>query len=373
MKKNEVNNLELNKMLTIGNKILKLTYYLIVFTLFGLILYIGDISGFFSVLLDILSVLMPMFAGFMIAWVLNPIVLKLESKGLGRAISSVTLIVLVFVAILVSFFAFIPVMYNQAQELITVLPAVITNMVGFIDNSMLSFANNGIDVSSINDSLNTYISELGTTLAVTLPTGIMNFIVNFIGAIVTFVLSLVLGLYILLDFDRIQENFLKILPVKNREETSLVLNKVSIETRKCINGILLIASIVALMCSVSFSIIGLDAALLLGIICGITNIIPYIGPWIGGGFAAMIGFTTSGAVGISILVLIFIVQSFESYVLQPLIMGRVISIHPVIIMVSLLVFGHFFGILGMILSTPTLAILKVVLSHFNVKYQIIKD
>lgn len=102
----------------------------------------------------------------------------------------------------------------------------------------------------------------------------------------------------------------------------------------------------------------------------ITNIIPYIGPWIGGAIAAVVGFTVSPLVGILTIVIAFISQQIDGMILQPLIMGKTMKLHPVTIMVGLLVFGYFFGMLGMILATPIMACTKVIFNYYDSKYKI---
>lgn len=116
----------------------------------------------------------------------------------------------------------------------------------------------------------------------------------------------------------------------------------------------------------------MPSPLLFGIICGITNVIPYIGPWIGGAICVIIGFTISPLVGILAAVVAVIVQQLDNVVLQPVIMGKTMKLHPVTIMIGLLVFGYFFGIIGMILATPIMAGIKIILNYFDEKYDLMQ-
>lgn len=370
MKKNEINTKELNNLIDVGNKILKLFYLFMIVAIIVIAIFIGDYTNIFSIIVNLISIIMPLFAGFLIAWIFSPLVLSLDKKGMNRTLASVTVILGLVVFLYLAISMLVPVLYHQVQELINVLPDVADKVIAFSDSILETFGNSGINVEEIKNSISSNINNFGSTIATELPAGAMNFLVKFVSTIVNVALSLVLALYILIDFESFKTNLIKLIPKKHQEEASTLIMNVGIESRKCINGILLIASIVALMATVGFSIVGLEAALLMGIICGTTNIIPYIGPWIGGSIAAIIGFTQSVFIGISILVLVFIIQTFESCVLQPIIMGKVTAIHPIIIMVSLLVFGYFFGIIGMIFSTPVLAISKVIFVHYNNKYEL---
>ena len=123
------------------------------------------------------------------------------------------------------------------------------------------------------------------------------------------------------------------------------------------------ASMVFVCDSIGFAIIGLQAPVLFGLFCGLTDLIPYVGPYIGGIAAVIIGFSQSTFTGILAIVICVVVQSVENFILQPLIMSKTMKLHPVTIIIGLLIFEHFFGIVGMILATPIIALLKVIY-HF---------
>ena len=137
-----------------------------------------------------------------------------------------------------------------------------------------------------------------------------------------------------------------------------------------VQGTLFISFIVFIITSIFFALIGLPSPMLFGLICGITNIIPYIGPWIGGAIATIVGFTVSPLVGILTIVIAFAAQQVDGIILQPLIMSKTMKLHPVTIMVGLLVFGYFFSVIGMIIATPTIAVLKILVVEFNNKYKL---
>ena len=177
----------------------------------------------------------------------------------------------------------------------------------------------------------------------------------------------------LFDFESISLHFLKMIPKKNRYEVETLLNKIGSEVRKSVNGTLLVASMVLVSDTIGFTIIGLKAPLLFGVFCGITDLIPYIGPYIGGAAAVIVGFSQSTVIGVSTLIICIVVQLVESYILQPVVMSKAMQLHPVTIIVGLLIFGYFFGIVGMVLATPILALLKVVWDFIKSKYNLFDD
>ena len=124
--------------------------------------------------------------------------------------------------------------------------------------------------------------------------------------------------------------------------------------------------------SIGLWFVGLKAPLLFGLFCGITNIIPYLGPYLGGIPAVIVGFTQSTTIGILTLVVIAVIQLLEGNLLQPLILSKTTKLHPITIILGLLIFGYFFNIVGMIISTPIIAALEAVVLYFDKKYDILK-
>ena len=112
-------------------------------------------------------------------------------------------------------------------------------------------------------------------------------------------------------------------------------------------------------------------AFLFAIIISLTNIIPFIGPYIGGVPAILVSFSVSTRLGITSLIIIFALQFIESNFIQPYIMSKSLKINPIIIIIGLIVFGHFFGILGMLLSAPLTCIIKILINYFNVSKKVL--
>ena len=221
------------------------------------------------------------------------------------------------------------------------------------------FSSSGLDLDEFKNKLLINITSYGTEIAKDLPTNIINMIMSLFSGIGTIVMGFIIGIYMLIDYENINKHFHKLFPKKIQDDVQFLSDKISIEVRKVVNGTFLVALMVLVCDSIGFTIIGLKAPLLFGIFCGITDLIPYIGPYIGGAVAVIVGLTQDPLIGIGTLIICIIVQIVESYILQPIVMSKASSIHPIIIIITLLVFGHFFGIIGMVLATPCLSILKV--------------
>lgn len=130
-----------------------------------------------------------------------------------------------------------------------------------------------------------------------------------------------------------------------------------------IRGQLLVSAFVSLLTLIVFHLLGVKYALLLAIIMGLTNIIPYFGPIIGAAPAVAITITTSTKLTIFVIVAVFVIQLIESNFISPYIVGKTMNIHPIAIIFALLLGGKVYGIVGMIIAVPALTILKEVINH----------
>lgn len=366
----KIDNKNLNKLIDLSNKILKLLYILfIVGVILAAVMIVKEIK-IFHFIKTIFSVLAPLFIGFIIAWLFNPLVKRISEKGVPKVVSAI-IVYLVLILLLIMFIkVFIPVLYKQLNDLIVALPGILNKITKVFDDVMVKFSMEGIDLSSVRDNLVNGISSYTLNFTTSMPKHILGFMVSFFSGLGVILMGLVVGIYMLIDFDHITEHFIKLIPQKHRSEISDLIARIGTEVRKTVNGTLLVALMVLVCDTVAFSIIGLESPLLFGVLCGLTDLIPYIGPYIGGAAAVIVGFSQGTGIGIAILIACVIVQLVENYIFQPVVMSKAIELHPVTIIVGLLLFGHFFGIIGMILATPILALLKVIFEFICQKYKL---
>ena len=370
----KIDMMSVNEVVSLSKKILRLFYIAMVIAMVLIVTIIAREWGVWKFLLSILSVLAPFFIGFVLAWIFNPIVTKLEKKKVPRIAGSM-IVYAVFIAILALFIRFlVPVIYEQVQVLIGNFPSIFKELEGVINSIFNRLGNiEGIDFNSIKDQIILTVTTGMNSFMTSVPTMLMNVIGTLFSSLITITFGLVIGLYMLIDFDSINGHLLQLLPKKHRFEASLLITNISTEVRKSVNGTLLVALMVFVCDGIGFWVVGLQAPILFGLLCGITDLIPYIGPYIGGIIAVVVGFAQSPLVGFLTLVVAVVVQLVENNILQPIVMSKTMKLHPVTIIVGLLIFEHFFGILGMILATPCIALVKVVWKFFKEKYNLFKD
>lgn len=370
----EINIEEVNSVLSLSKRILKLLYVVMIVAIIFLASILLKDWGVFTFLKTLLSVISPLFIGFIIAWLFNPAVKKLEKKKIPRIAGSLIVYAIFLIFLVVFIKILVPTIYVQLNELVGNLPE-IYNEVKLATNKLFESLNNmnGIDLTSVKVNLFTTLENWFTNFTTSLPEFILTVVTSFFSKLMTIAFGLIIGLYMLFDFDSISKHLISLFPKNHQKDADTLITNISTEVRKCVNGTLTVASMVFVGDSIGFAIIGLQSSLLFGLFCGITDLIPYIGPYIGGIAAVIIGFSQSTFTGVMAIIICCVVQCLENFVLQPLIMSKTMKLHPVTIIIGLLIFEHFFGIVGMILATPIIALLKVIYYFVIDKLNIFND
>lgn len=369
--KNKVINIrKLNELINLSNLVVKiLIMFLIVAGIYAGIIVLKEIKVL-SFLFSVLKIISPLFIGLIIAWLLDPIVTYLNKKGLKRIFGSLICYVVMFLLIILILGSLIPVLYDQINDFVTLtLPSMFETTKNLINDFFNNFKNiDGFDVMSMKNEVFKKLEVYTTSLTSSLPAILVNIVKNLFSFIGVLAVGLVIGFFILLNMDETVKNIYMLFPVKYRTEAKNLFTALNRPLKRFVNGALIDSSLIFIVNAIGFSIIGLKAPLLFALFCGITNVIPYVGPYIGGAPAVIVGLTQNTTTGIVVLIFIAIVQCLEGNLLQPIIMSKTTKLSPIVIILGLLVFGHFFGIWGMVLSTPILGAIKELINYFDLKY-----
>ena len=370
----EVDKTKVNEVLDLSNKILKVLYVLIIILGLYAVIVLAKETKVFSLILTILKIVAPLFIGIIVAWMFDPLVKKLQKKGVKRPLGA-AIVYIIFVGLIILLFSLIiPILSNQINDFVkTSLPSIIDTVKGWIDGVFGKLEGNAsFDVAGMKQEVFSKLGEFGTSLTANLPEITVNVIKSLFSGIGTIVIGLVIGFYLLLSFDSASDTIVTLLPKKMQKDTRVLANEINASLRNFVTGALIDAVFVFIITSIGFALVGLKAPLLFGLFCGITNVIPYAGPYIGGIPAVIVGFSQGITTGILTLIVIVVIQFIEGNFLQAFIMSKTTKLHPVTIMLGLLIFGHFWGIIGMVISTPIIAALKSIIMFFDNKYNIIK-
>lgn len=371
--KEELNIEKINENVDLLGKILKVLFIVLIIVAIMIITYVVKEWKILYFIGSLLKILIPFFIGIFIAWLFNPIV-KFLTKHKFNRVGATILVYGVFIVVLTLFIVFsVPVATKEINDFIKIIPKLGQGLSDFIDRVfvILEPVVNGNSESIKSEIYNT-ITAIGKDITVGLPNKIISIVTSIVSGLGTFLIGLFIGLYMLLDFDNVSKGIVNLFSSKAREN---VRNLMDIANKNLVNyvqGLLFTTTLVWIGNTIGFSISGLKAPVLFALFCGVTNIIPYIGPWIGAAPAVIVGFTQGIPTGIVTIISVVVVQAFDNVIFTPLVQSKNLKLHPVTIIISLLIFGHFFGIVGMVLAAPLIATLKTIFIYFNDKYEFIK-
>ena len=373
-KKKEISTKNVNDVLKLTKKLLKAGYLLILLLLILLLTYLVKEWHIFKFFGELLVVISPLFIGFILAWLLDPIIKKMTANNkMRRGLATVIVYLLLILILVLIVSIFLPQLANQVKVFIDNFPDTLSQIRKFINNLLLHVSETGIDTASTKSEIYSGISKLNSSITSNLPTYLYNVGKSLVVILTNIGLGIMVGFYLSLSFDKVNSNTKKLLPKKYQDDYDELIKRINTTLRSYVSGVLIIMFLVFLTQSIGFTLVGLEAPLIFALFCAITDVIPYFGPYIGAIPAIIVAFTISPMTGLFTIIAILIVQQLENNFYQPLIMGHTMSLHPVTIMIGLLVFGHFFGLLGMIFATPIIATLKIIFEFFSEKKSIVKE
>ena len=361
----------INSIIKLTKKLLQIGLYMAIILIiyFGIVL--GKEAGLFELIVNVLGIISPLFIGLVIAWLFNPLVNKLKNRGINRTLSAVLVYVVILGVITLALFALVPTLYTQIQDFAKVVPTIFDKFQNYIDGVFQKLDTiQNFDAWAIRDGLFEQIEGVGTGIASSLPNMLISIISSFASGMGSIIVGLIIGFFLLVSFES-TDSFIDFLPKKIQTATRELLQKIDDALRSFVTGSILDCTFIFIISSIGLYFAGLKAPLLFGLFCGITNIIPYAGPYIGGIPAVLVGFSQGITTGILTLIVLCVIQFLEGNFLQPVILSKTTKLHPVTIILGLLIFGNLWGILGMIISTPLLAALKAIILFFDEKYDIL--
>jgi predicted PurR-regulated permease PerM len=296
-------------------------------------------------------------------YLLNPIVSALERRGVPR-IWGTLLTYLVGVAIVGTVLTFtIPVVADQVQAFARSAPSLIDRAASGLSDLAERF---GFQVQQGAGGGEGVIDFFGRLLSFTR---------GLFGLAIVFIIGPILAFYFLVDLPKIRRGLKAMMPARRRAEVQSVLERIGKAIGGFFRGQLLVSLFVGIASAIALWIVGLPFWAVVGLVAGLFNLIPLIGPFIGGIVAVIIAFTTETGGGgllelrpgwplaIGSAVALLIVQQLDNHIMSPNIVARTVKLHPVTVMLGLLAGGTLLGLWGMLLAVPVLASAKIVLLH----------
>ena len=169
--------------------------------------------------------------------------------------------------------------------------------------------------------------------------------------------------YMIKNGSAFKEAFVKLFPVQYQRHLTNLLEEIYRMLSAYVRGQLTLSVLMAMVTFLGMVALDIPYPLVIGLLAGVMELVPVLGPIIGAIPPALLGLLQSSHVMAQVIVFYIIVQQLDSHLIMPKVMGHVINVHPVAIIAGVLIGGHLFGILGMMIAVPVLAVLQVVIRH----------
>jgi predicted PurR-regulated permease PerM len=323
--------------------------------------------GYKYLLSPIRIVFPPLLVAMIVVYLLNPLVSRLQARGLPRVWGTLLTYVVFFSVVGVVLRYLLPVLARQVSSFAASVP------------DLLNRAEEAFARIVERLDLNVNVAQLFASLG---PDGgagefisrLFGFTVGVLHALLIFLLGAVLAFYLLVDLPKIQRGASALIPARRRPEVSMVTTSMGKALGGFFRGQLLVALFVGLASMLGLYIVGLPYWALVGAVAGLFNLIPLVGPFIGAVPALFIAFTTETTEGLLHLapgwpmaigasVALTVVQQIDNHIISPNVVARTVRVHPVTVMLGLLVGGTLLGLWGMLLAVPTIASAKILVLH----------
>lgn len=323
---------------------------------FGLLAKIGEI----------LAALTPFYIGVVICWISRPIANRLRKLGLGKGISAIISLLIIFGIVSLALSYIIPITVTQVTQLIKDLPSIYYSAVEKI-NAILA------ERFAMNYQITTTLGELGAMSNIT--NNILGYSLDTAqavgSALISVVTAIMISFFMVKDVDR-SKNSLIVFLSKNSKDSNRykMLKEMDEIINSYVRGLLIDSLLVGIMTTIVCMVLKLKYAVIFGVLITFLNLIPYIGAFISHAIISIYAYTVGGPIfALIALACSFGVQLIDANILQPNIIAKSIKIHPVVVICGLLVFERLFGVIGMVIAMPVIALFKIFIKYqFGVSF-----
>ena len=344
----------------------------IVLALIVIIIYKGveNYHWIFENINLLVSILIPFFWGFAIAYILNPLMVKLETKLKMKRFFSMTICYLIFFGVIALFIIIVtPIILKNLFDIIEKLPDYIQGLQIWFNETLLRLSL--VERLNLQEYIQSNIAEISTMLLEFMNLTINGLLVRVIGitsGLLKFIVGIIVSIYILIEKEKFGFAMNKfILAMSGEKRYDKVMNFFSLCNQVFSNFIIgksIDSFIIGLICFAGMKLLGAPYATLLSVIVGVTNMIPYFGPFIGAIPAILITLFISPIKALWVAIFILVLQQVDGNIIGPKILGDKVGISPFYIILSILIGGGFFGMLGMLFAVPTFKIVSILLGRY---------
>jgi predicted PurR-regulated permease PerM len=316
------------------------------------------------------TIYIPIFIAYFIAFLLNPVVRWFEKRGFGRMGPIFLMLCLLFVLLASFTVMMVPKIYVQLRELFARLPQLMDFFSGRLGPYSMRYL--GYDVFTQWKEVLPTVVPGGTNFPAVggILESVLSGSARALGAVLTVLLIPILTFYILKDYYLLNEKLMLMVPRRYISAVKEVMHRLSIVLGGLIRGQFLVCTILGAYYTIAFTFLGLDMALLLGLLSGFLNLVPFVGSLASLALTLFIAILGGGQFTqcMSILGVFLVANLIDNTVLTPRIVGKKMGISPLTIILALLAGAELLGFLGILLALPIMAMVKVLGGYLTERY-----
>lgn len=329
---------------------------------------IDNYEYFFDIIKNFISIISPFVYALVCAYILNPIVNLFEKRlKFSKAVSILITYCILGALIFIILFFTIPSLISSIANMSSEVPEYIENMQKWSDTIFKNYQlNDFIKEDALIEKVDRIFTQMSNFILVLLQNSISS-VFSITANLVKVLLGFLVSIYVLMEKEKLLSNAKIIIYMIFKEKNgSNILNFLK-TYHKMIGryiGIKAIDSlIIGLIAFVGLFIIDAPYVVLISVVVGITNMIPYFGPLIGEIFGALVTVFVSPIKAIIVFILLLTIQQFDAWYLDPKLIGKKVGVSPLGIIVAVIIGGGFFGPIGMLLASPTMATINIYYSR----------
>jgi len=276
-------------------------------------------------------------------------------RGLG-------ILIIYLIAVLIfagTIYLIIPPIAVEVKNLSKDFPLYWEKIVGNIENFRTYSDSHGW-TENIQGSLNELQSNVGALAGA--AGGIFNTAFAFLGGIISILIVAVLTFYLTVEEHAMKRVLRSLVPVKHQPYVTHLVNRIQEKIGMWLRGQLILSLIIFLLSWLGLSLLGIKYALVLALFAGVTELIPYLGPFIGAIPAVFIALTQSPALAVGVVVVYVIIQQLENHIIVPKVMQKAVGLNPIITIISMMIGFKLAGVLGIIIAIPVATAISIALS-----------
>jgi len=316
------------------------------------VLIVIAVVGFLYLIRDILAIV---FIALLFASALSPWVATMQGHRIPRRLGVLLIYLSILTVISLTIVLIVPPIVQEYNQLVTVFPTYSDNVIQFVQS--MSPEINVIEyVKTFLKSIESNLPHVASIVFVKIFDVLQGLVALVIVCVVTF--------YMIAEEGVIKRTIQSLAPQKYHESIDILIIKIQKKIGLWLRGQSFLCLIIGTLSFIGLSVLKVEYALILGLIAGLTEFIPVLGPILGSIPAIFIAFNQSPILAVFVFLLYFIIQRIENDFLVPTVMSKTVGVNPLVSIIALLIGGKLGGFVGMLLAIPVVTVIGVIVEYF---------